>query len=47
VSRSVMYDLAELGETIDIDGVAMFAIRSGGRVFPVMPASELDALSHG
>src|SRR5690606_30664834 len=47
VSRAVMYDLVELGETIDIDGVAMFAIRSGGSVFPVMPASELDALLHG
>ena len=46
VSRAVMYDLVALGETIDIDGVAMFAIRSSGGVFPVMPASELDALSH-
>ncbi|MCB5201320.1 DUF1285 domain-containing protein [Neorhizobium sp. T786] len=45
VSRAVMYDLVELGETIDIDGVGMFAIRSGGNVFPVMPASELDALA--
>lgn len=45
VSRAVMYDLVELGETIDIDGVEMFAIRSGGNVFPVMPASELDALA--
>lgn len=45
VSRAVMYDLVELGETIDMDGVAMFAIRSGGEVFPVMPAAELDRLS--
>lgn len=45
VSRAVMYDLVELGETIVIDGVPMFAIRSGTEAFPVMPADELDALS--
>ncbi|HEV7248709.1 MAG TPA: DUF1285 domain-containing protein [Shinella sp.] len=45
VSRAVMYELVELGETIEIDGVAMFALRSGGVVFPVMPAAELDQLS--
>ncbi|WP_313193499.1 DUF1285 domain-containing protein [Shinella zoogloeoides] len=45
VSRAVMYDLVELGETVEIDGVAMFSVRSGGVVFPVMPAAELDALS--
>lgn len=45
VSRAVMYDLVELGETIEIDGINMFSVRSGGVVFPVMPAAELDALS--
>lgn len=45
VSRAVMYDLVELGEVLEIDGVAMFAVRSGGITFPVMPADELDALS--
>jgi len=45
VSRAVMYDLVELGEIVEIDGVDMFAVRSGGVVFPVMPAAELDALS--
>ena len=45
VSRAVMYDLVELGETVEIDGVPMFSVRSGGVVFPVMPAAELDALS--
>ena len=34
VSRAVMYDLVELGEHIDVDGVAMFCLRSGGEVFP-------------
>ncbi|KQS99145.1 MULTISPECIES: DUF1285 domain-containing protein [unclassified Rhizobium] len=45
VSRAVMYDLVELGETRTIDSVEMFAIRSSGVLFPVMPAKELAALS--
>ena len=28
-----------------IDGVEMFAVRSAGAVFTVMPAKELEALS--
>ena len=42
VSRAVMYDLVELGETVRVDGNDVFAIRSGGRVFSVMPAEELE-----
>ncbi len=45
VSRAVMYDLVELGDVVEIDGKDMFAVRSGGAVYPVMPADELDALS--
>lgn len=45
VSRAVMYDLVELGETVVIDDVPMFSVRSGGEVFPVMPEAELEALS--
>ncbi|MBO3761040.1 DUF1285 domain-containing protein [Ciceribacter sp. L1K22] len=45
VSRAVMYDLVELGEEIEIDGEAMFSVRSGGEVFPIMPARELERLS--
>ncbi|CAN7214874.1 DUF1285 domain-containing protein [Rhizobium sp. LjRoot254] len=45
VSRPVMYDLVELGEQVELDGVMMFCIRSGGKLFPVMPADELEALS--
>ena len=45
VSRPVMYDLVDLGEEADIDGRIMFAIRSGGMLFPVMPADELERLS--
>lgn len=45
VSRAVMYDLVERGEVFDVEGKAMFVIRSRGSVFPVMPADELDRLS--
>jgi hypothetical protein len=38
-----MYDLVGLGEEIEIDGVTMFAVRSGGAVFPIMPADALEA----
>jgi uncharacterized protein len=45
VSRAVMYDLVALGEAVVVDGVAMFCLRSGGEVFPVMPVSELERLA--
>ena len=45
VSRAVMYELVETGEVSGIEGREMFCVRTGGCVFPVMPADELDALS--
>lgn len=45
VSRAVMYDLVERGETLEIEGVSMFCVRAGGEVFPIMRAAELDALA--
>lgn len=45
VARPVMYDLVELGEHVDVDGVSMFSVRSGGVLFPVMRSDELEALS--
>jgi hypothetical protein len=45
VARPVMYELAELGEEIDIGGVPMFAVRSKGAVFPIMPVDKLKRLS--
>ncbi|WP_320198474.1 DUF1285 domain-containing protein [Agrobacterium sp. rho-13.3] len=45
VSRAVMYDLVELGEVVEIEGQQMFAVRSGGEIFPVMRADELSELS--
>ena len=43
VTRSVMYDLVALGEEIEVDGVMMFAVRSGGAVFPIIAADALEA----
>ncbi len=45
VARPVMYQLAEIGEEVEIDGEKMFAVRSNGEIFPVMPAAELERLS--
>ena len=45
VARPVMYELVEHGEEIEIDGRAMFAVRSKGAVYPIMPAEKLRQLS--
>lgn len=45
VSRAVMYELVELGEEAEVDGIVMFCVRSGALLFPIMPAAELKALS--
>ena len=45
VARPVMYELVEHGEEIEIDGKLMFAVRSRGAVFPIMPAERLKRLS--
>lgn len=45
VARPVMYELVGRGEEIDVGGRAMFAVRSKGEVYPVMPADELERLS--
>lgn len=45
VSRAVMYDLVELGDVVEIEGVPMFSLRSAGAVFPVMPEADLARLS--
>jgi uncharacterized protein len=45
VARPVMYELVEHGEEIEIDGRTMFAVRSKGEVYPIMPAAELERLS--
>jgi hypothetical protein len=41
VSRALFYDLAELGEERDVDGVRMFGVVSGGEFFAMAPADTL------
>ena len=45
VTRPVMYELVEHGEEIDIGGKTMFAVRSKGEVYPIMPTEKLKRLS--
>ena len=45
LARPVMYELISYGEEIEVDGKLMFAVRSKGEVFPIMPADELAKLS--
>jgi hypothetical protein len=45
VARPVMYELVGHGEEMDVAGQAMFAVRSRGMVFPIMPAERLAELS--
>ena len=43
VNRATMYDLVDLGEEVEIDGVAMFAVKSNGQTYPIMTMAELNA----
>lgn len=45
LSRPVMYELINHGEEIPVSGRTMFAVRSKGKVFPIMPADRLKELS--
>ena len=45
VSRPVMYELVGHGEEVVVDGVSMFAVRSNGETYPIMPAARLAELS--
>ena len=45
VARPVMYELVGHGEEIEIGGKTMFAVRSKGAVFAIMPADQLKRLS--
>ncbi|WP_309083330.1 DUF1285 domain-containing protein [Chelativorans sp.] len=45
VARAVTYELMALGEEVEIGGRRVFAVRSKGAVFPVMPVDVLEALA--
>jgi hypothetical protein len=44
IARPVFYDLVELGEEQDIDGVTMFGITSNSAYFPMIEAARLFEL---
>ncbi|MET0868830.1 MAG: DUF1285 domain-containing protein [Pseudorhodoplanes sp.] len=44
VTRALFYDLVEMGEELDIDGVRMFGIDSSGVFFPRARADGLEGL---
>jgi len=41
VTRALFYDLVELGEERDVDGVRMFGVASGDQFFVMAPADSL------
>ncbi|MGB7036469.1 MAG: DUF1285 domain-containing protein [Xanthobacteraceae bacterium] len=41
VTRALFFDLVELGEERDIDGIDMFGVSSGGAFFPMAPAQAV------
>ena len=45
VTRAVFYDLVELGEERDVDGVRMFGIASGRDFFVMAPADQLREIA--
>ena len=45
VARPVMYELVGHGEEIEVGGRTMFAVRSNGVTYPIMPADKLRRLS--
>jgi hypothetical protein len=45
VARPVMYELVGHGEEIEVEGRRMFAVRSKGMIYPIMPADKLRRLS--
>lgn len=47
LTRPVMYELMARGEEIEHNGETVFAVRSNGAVFAIMPAGELSRLAPG
>jgi len=45
VTRAIYYDLVDLGEERQVDGVGMFGICSHDQFFPMAPADSLKGLS--
>jgi len=45
LARPLLYELAAIGETLTVDGMEWFGVRSAGRFFAMMPAARLAELS--
>jgi len=45
VTRAMTYELLALGEEVTMDGRAVWAVRSGGEIFPIMAMDRLETLS--
>ena len=45
VARPVMYELVGHGEELVVEGTPVFAVRSRGEVYPIMPTESLKRLS--
>ena len=45
LARPLLYQLVDLGETRDVDGVDMFGVKSRGIFYPIMRQEDLDRLS--
>lgn len=43
VTRALFYDLVELGEEREVDGVRMFGVASGGEFYAMAAAAEIEA----
>jgi hypothetical protein len=44
VTRALFYDLVELGEERDVNGMRMFGVASGGEFYAMAPADDLKGL---
>jgi uncharacterized protein len=44
VTRALFYDLVNLGEERDVNGVRMFGVASDGEFYPMAPADQLSDL---
>lgn len=45
VTRALFFDLVELGEVREQDGVRLFGVRSSGVFFPIAPETALEGFS--
>jgi uncharacterized protein len=45
VTRTLFFDLVELGEERDVDGTTMFGVASQGMFFPMAPADQMRELA--